>query len=51
MAGQSFQIGDNTMKFEILANSIKSINDKAGSTVKSAVNQQKSGTVVNKISR
>ncbi len=39
MAGQSFQIGDNTMKFEKLANSIKSINDKAGSTAKSAVNQ------------
>ena len=27
------------MKFEKLANSIKSINDKAGSTAKSAVNQ------------
>ena len=39
MAGQSFQIGDNTMKFEKLANSIKSINDKAGSIAKSAVNQ------------
>ena len=39
MAGQSFQIGDNTMKFEKLADSIKNINDKAGSTAKSAVNQ------------
>lgn len=27
------------MKFEKLANSIKNINDKAGSTAKSAVNQ------------
>ena len=39
MPRQSFQIGDNTMKFEKLANSIKNINDKAGSTAKSAVNQ------------
>ena len=39
MAGQSFQIGEITMKFEKLANSIKNINDKAGSTAKSAVNQ------------
>ena len=39
MTRQSFQIRDNTMKFEKLADSIKNINDKAGSTAKSAVNQ------------
>ena len=39
MARQSFQIEEGIMKFEKLANSIKNINDKAGTTAKSAVNQ------------
>lgn len=39
MARQSFQIKEGIMKFEKLANSIKNINDKAGTTAKSAVNQ------------
>ena len=32
-------IGDDNMKFEILADSIRKINDKAGNAAKSAVNQ------------
>ena len=32
-------IGGNAMKFELLADSIKQINDKASSAAKSAVNQ------------
>lgn len=33
-------IGGNAMKFKLLADSIKQINDKASSAAKSAVNQQ-----------
>ena len=34
-----YSLEDNKMKFELLADSIKRINDKAGNAAKSAVNQ------------
>lgn len=36
---ERLRIGGNAMEFELLADSIKQINDKASSAAKSAVNQ------------